>query len=348
MRSDATIPDAGLIPRGRSIARIFAVVVVYKMLPGASSTLRTLLAAAAKTSRKELDLEILIWDNTPGGQDPGELPNDVLYVSAPDNPGLAVAYNHALKLAGAEDYEWLLTLDQDSILPEHFLERIAGLVGELGPQERVGAIVPQVIADGRNISPFRFLWGAWPSWFQRGHVGISKRAAYAANSGATLRVSALRAIHGYDPMFPLDLSDTSVFHRLHESGKRVFIAGDLSLLHDFALLNKRGRMSLERYDASLLDDCAFWDIHMGTLARVERILRFAVRACKESLRPGDALFRQRTLLELKRRVMRSRKSRIMEWKQWAALRRDNLRAGPIHDGPAVRASAAQFPPVTKR
>jgi GT2 family glycosyltransferase len=321
-----TMPDAEKAASPRSIVRLFAVVVVYKMLPSDSSSLQTLLASAAKTSPNKLDLKILVWDNTPGGKDPGELPDEVLYVSAPHNPGLAVAYNHVLKLAEAEGYEWLLTLDQDSILQANFLSRIAELAYELRPAKTVGAIVPQVIADGRIISPFQFLFGAWPHWFGRGYVGISRRAAYAANSGATLRVSALREIGGYDPMFPLDLSDTSLFHRMHESGKSVFIAGDLLVHHDFALLNKHVRMSIERYDASLLDDCAFWDIYMGTIARFERIVRFAVRACKESFRSGESSFRERTFLELKRRLLKTRRERIAEWRAWATLRHNNSSA----------------------
>ncbi len=310
----------------RSIIRLFAVVVVYKMLPGESSSLQTLLAASAKTSSDELALRILVWDNTPGGQDPGELPNEVLYVSAPNNPGLAVAYNHVLKLAEAEGYEWLLTLDQDSILPASFLSRMAELACELRSVKTVGAIVPQVIADGRIISPFQFLFGALPHWFHRGYVGISRRAAYAANSGATLRVRALSEIGGYDPMFPLDLSDTNLFHRLHDSGKSVFVAGDLLVHHDFALLNKHARMSIERYDASLLDDCAFWDMYMGPTARFERILRFAVRICKGLFRSGESSFQERTLLELKRRLLKRRQKRIAEWRAWATLRNNSAQA----------------------
>jgi GT2 family glycosyltransferase len=298
------------------------------MLPGDSSSLQTLLASAAKASPGKLDLKILVWDNTPGGQDPGALPDEVLYVSAPHNPGLAVAYNYVLELAEMEGYEWLLTLDQDSTLPADFLSGIAERACELRPAKTVGAIVPQVIADGRIISPFQFLFGAWPHWFVRGYVGISRRAAYAANSGAALRVSALRRIGGYDPMFPLDLSDTNLFHRMHESGNSVFIAGDLLVHHDFALLNKHARMSVERYDASLLDDCAFWDIYMGPLARFERILRFAVRACREFFRSEESSFHERTLLELKRRLLKPRQERINEWRQWATLRRNNSAQAP--------------------
>jgi GT2 family glycosyltransferase len=306
-----------------SVIRLLAVVVIYKMQPRDSSTLQTLLATAANIPSDELDLKILVWDNTPGGQDIEEFPDGVLYESAPHNPGLPEAYNRALKLAEEEGYDWLLTLDQDSFLPANFLARIEDLARELGSVSTIGAIVPQVVADGRIISPFQFLFSAVPSWFRKGFVGVSRRAAYAANSGAVLRVAALLEIGGYDPMFPLDLSDTNLFHRLHRSGRRVFIAGDLSMHHDFALLKKDARMSIERYESSLRDDCAFWDIYMGPFARFERILRFAGRACRDFIKSSDPVFRERTLLELKRRLLKPRQQRIVEWKKWATLRSAN-------------------------
>jgi GT2 family glycosyltransferase len=338
----------------QSAVKLLAIVVVYKMQPLDSSTLQTLLATAANISLAELDLRIVVWDNTPGGQDIGELPGRILYESAPHNPGLSQAYNEVLKMAEAEGYEWLLTLDQDSSLPANFLARIAELARELSPVKTVGAIVPQVIADGRIISPFQFLFGAFPRWFSKGFVGISKRAAYAANSGAILRVSALREIGGYDPMFPLDLSDTNLFHRLHRSGKSVFIAGDLSMHHDFALLNKHARMSVERYEASLRDDCAFWDIYMGPIARFERILRFTGRACRDLIRSEEPAFRERTLLELKRRLLKPRQERIDEWKAWATLRsanNSNAQYLPLV-APAEQCSPSmkndEFEPLTKQ
>ena len=331
-----------------SFGSLLAVVVIYKLGPDESSTLRTLLATADNLSSGELNFKVVVWDNTPGGQTIEKLPDGVLYVSAPENPGLALAYNHLLALAEAEGYEWLLTLDQDSFLPADFLKRISDLIRELGPVKQIGAIVPQVIADGRIISPFHFVFKAIPRLFPRGFVGIWKRAVYAANSGAVLRVNAIRGIGGYDPMFPLDLSDTSLFHRLHASGKRVFISGDLRMQHDFALLNKQTRMSLDRYDASLLDDCAFWDMYMGPVARFERIVRFTVRALKELFTPAMADFRRRTVLELRRRLFKTRKARIAEWRTWAIVRRDGSSANmELQDRAIGRVRGEVSPPATK-
>jgi GT2 family glycosyltransferase len=328
-----------------SATRLLAVVVIYKMQPRDSSTLQTLVATAENISPDELDLKILIWDNTPGGQDVGELPTGVLYEPAPHNPGLAQAYNRALELAETEGYDWLLTLDQDSFLPANFLARIANLTRELSPTLAIGAIAPQVIADGRNISPFRFMFGAIPRWFNYGFVGVSESITIPVNSGTTLRVTALRQIGGYDPMFPLDVSDIDLFYRLQNSGKRVYIAGDLLVHHDLALLRKDKRMSLDRYRALLLDECAFWDMNLGSIARFERKIRLAGRICKDILKSEQSDFRKRTLLELKRRLLTPRRERITEWRAWATLRCDSSGKGENPRSLPINTSSAQRLPL---
>jgi GT2 family glycosyltransferase len=300
--------------------KLLAVVVIYKMRICESSTVRTLQDAAKRISRDKLELGILIWDNTPGGQDPGEIPEAVRYEAAPGNPGLAQAYNRALETARAEGYDWLLTLDQDSTLPTNFIIRIAEVAQKIKSTLNIAAIVPQVAGDGHNLSPFQFALGAIPRWFPYGTFGLLDGATYALNSGATFRVVALSQIGGYDPLFPLDVSDINLFHLLHRAGKRVFLAGDLLVSHDFALFDKHRRMSIERYHAQLFDECAFWDMNMGFLARVERMIRLAGRACKDLLTPEARPFRRLATSEIKRRLLTPRPQRIAEWTKWATER----------------------------
>ncbi len=300
--------------------RMLAVVVLYRMRPCDSRTLQTLLNAVRETSQAELEIAIFVQDNSPEDRGPGELPEGIRYEAAPGNPGLANAYNRALDIASAEGFEWLLTLDQDTTLPTDFLTRITKLTHTLASSPMIGAIVPQVIDEGRNLSPFRFALGSVPRWFRYGCVGISDCPTYALNSAATLRVAALRQIGGYDPMFPLDISDINTFHQLHRYGHKVFLVGDIRISHNFSLLDKHRRMSLDRYRALLWDECAFWDMNMGRVARLERMLRLAGRALKDFLAPEEAAFRKITLTELRRRLLTSRAKRIIQWRNWALAR----------------------------
>jgi GT2 family glycosyltransferase len=303
------------------VVRVCAVIVLYKIRASDSPSLQTLLAAAEEVSSSEIKLQILIQDNTPGGQNIGAIPGAIRYETAPENPGLADAYNRALEFAQANNYEWLLTLDQDTTLPRDYLVHMVKHVKHLGSDARICAIVPQMVDQGRNLSPFRFAAGFMPRWFAFGFVGTPSRATYALNSAAVLRVASLAEIGGYDYRFPLDISDIDLFHRLHAAGKRVFVAGDILVSHSFSLLNKDKRMSMDRYPKMLRDECAFWDLYMGPLARLERFVRLVGRVGKDYFLTDDPAFCRATLLELKRRLMTRRTQRIAEWMKSAENRR---------------------------
>jgi GT2 family glycosyltransferase len=303
------------------IVRVCAVIVLYKLKASECPSLQTLLAAAEEVSSSEIKLQILIQDNTPGGQSSGSLPSCIRYEAAPENPGLADAYNRALNFSQVNDYEWLLTLDQDTTLPRDYLVHMIKHMKRLDSEARICAIVPQMIDKGRNLSPFRFAAGFIPRWFAFGFVGTPHQATYALNSAAVLRVGALAEIGGYDYRFPLDVSDINLFHRLHAEGKRVFVAGDILVSHSLSLLNKDQRMSVDRYPIALRDECAFWDLYMGPLARLERFLRLLGRFGKDYFLTHDPAFRRATLLELKRRLVTRRRQRIAEWMKWAENRR---------------------------
>jgi GT2 family glycosyltransferase len=301
------------------VTKILAVIVLYKMQAFESPSFATLLAAAGHCSTNQ-DFTILIRDNTPGGQRPSRLPPGCRYESTPNNPGLADAYNRGLEIAKAEGHAWLLTLDQDTILPKDYLSGMIQHARRLQLSPEIAAIVPHVFDNGTKLSPFRFAGGAVPRWFASGYSGIATQPTYAINSAALLRTSALVEIGGYDPMFPLDVSDIRLFHRLSCLEKKVFIAGDIRVDHDFSLLDKNARMSTDRYRSMLLDECAFWDMNMGPLARFERTVRLAVRACRDHFRPGCENFRDASLRELKRRLITTRDQRISEWTTWARAR----------------------------
>lgn len=298
--------------------KILAVVVLYKLAPEASPTLRSLAELTACLPGDNLKLSILVWDNTPGGQKVTQL--GLRYIAAPNNPGLAAAYNTACEIAATEGFEWLLTLDQDTVLPKHFLTRIQDIIADLPATSRVAAIAPLVTDGDRTLSPYRLLAGAFPRWYPAGFLGTVSEAIYAVNSASTLRISAIREVGGYDPLFPLDLSDINLFHKLHAAGHSVFIAGDLRVHHELALLNKKERMNLDRYRDSLFDECAFYDLHMPFLGRLERLVRLAGRACKDSLKPDLSRFRKVTLKELTRRLSTRRSSRLKSWRAWAEKR----------------------------
>jgi GT2 family glycosyltransferase len=297
------------------VLHFLAVIVVYKRLPADTPTLQTLLEAKRVASSPTFQLSIFIADNTPGGQDPGTLPEGVSYRAAPDNPGLARPYNEAIVTAGQEGCSWLLTLDQDTHLPPDFLLLLERYARQYRKVDQVAAIVPQIADNGRIISPFRYVGGFLPRVLPSGTKGISGRHTSALNSASLLRVSALRQIGGYDPRLPLHNSDTRLYQHLDEAGKRVVVAGDIFVNHELAILQRQNRMTAERYRQMLADECDFWDRHMGLLGRTERLIRLLGRVCKGYLQGEDAMFRKVTLDEIRRRLLTRRSARLQAGEQ---------------------------------
>jgi GT2 family glycosyltransferase len=293
---------------------IFAVVVLYKVHPEQSATMRTLQRAAEAAADSPLKLRISVCDNTPGGQDVGPLAAGLRYQAAVDNPGLAAAYNSALATASAEGFQWLLTLDQDTDLPADFLTTLLKYVARYEPNQRIAAIVPHIVDKDRHVSPLRFVGGFLPSILPEDFDGVAKPFTTALNSASLLRVSALREVGGYDERFPLHNSDTSLFHRVGKAGKLIAVAGDLMVHHELAIMDRQDRMTAERYRLLLADERAFWDLHMGFLGRVERLLRLLARSVKDILQGRNKEFHAITLREAWYRLTTRRRSRVRQWK----------------------------------
>lgn len=295
--------------------RVFAVIVLYKVLPANSVSLQTLLAAKDWAQGERIDLQILLYDNTPGSQDPGVLPTGVHYESASENRGLADAYNRALEIAQMQGFEWLLTLDQDTVLPHSFLRALGSALDQVTAVPEVAAVVPQITGEGRMLSPNYFLFDVLPRFFPKGFRGISPRPTFAFNSASTLRIRALRDIGGYSPLFWLDNSDAYIYRQLHLHGRQVYVAGDIQVDHEFSMFDVKQRVSLARYQNIVDAGCAFWDLELGTLAGLYHTASLVYRLYKHWKRGDDPAIRKITRETLRRRIFQSRRRRIREWKR---------------------------------
>ena len=293
--------------------RIFAVIILYKITAAESPTYRTLLQSCADLAPGAVDLKILLYDNSPGAHPQPDLPGNVQYLAASANKGLADAYNAATELAGAEGFTWLLTLDQDTELPQTFLSDLAVVAVSQQDHADVAAIVPHISAGSRSVSPNWFAGGCLPRWFPQDFHGIPKTTVYAFNSGSTLRVDALRRIGGYSALFWLDYCDAYIYRSLARAGYRVFVAARIHLQHDFSLLDVKNKMSLQRYANSLEAGSAFYDSEMSTLAGLEHTLRLTVRFLKQIYKKTGSDFSSATFSTLRRRLLLSRKTRLQEW-----------------------------------
>jgi glycosyltransferase involved in cell wall biosynthesis len=291
---------------------ILAVIVLYKTAALDSVSATSLKRALTTVGQGNVRFQVLFFDNSPvAGVAPGMFENED-YVSVPENAGLACAYNRGMLIAEKEGFEWLLTLDQDTSLPEDFLVGMVEGIGLAGDDAQIAGIVPQIFGSGRRLSPYTFRWGAVPKWFPPDCSGVMDRATYALNSASLFRLSALRQVGGYDNRFWLDASDHMMFHALAAYGKRIYVAGEIHVQHALSVLDKGTSMPGARYENMLAAESAFWDLHMGLLAHGERNLKLFVRLMRQCLR-GESELRNISFRYLGLRLLRTRRYRLARW-----------------------------------
>jgi GT2 family glycosyltransferase len=304
---------------GEKLCSILAIIVLYGMAPSDSVTLTSLARALKAPCASKLRLKVLLFDNSLEAHTPPEMFGEQVYLPVADNRGLAEAYNVGLRMAEEQGYSWLLTLDQDTSLPEDFLSTVSDRIALVDGDNQIAAVVPKLQGHGRTLSPYRFRWGALPTRFEPSYSGVPNDAVYALNSASLMRVKALRQVGGYDPRFWLDASDHAIFCLLADFGKRVYVDSNIEVQHRLSLLGGKESMSAVRYEGLLAAESAFWDLRMNMLANWERNARLLVRLIRQ-IRSGDKKLQSISWKHLVRRLLHSRRYRLRLWEQAVASR----------------------------
>jgi GT2 family glycosyltransferase len=291
---------------------ILAVIVLYKMRPENSTAYQTLQTAISRLGAKRGAVRILLYDNAPDTPVPGGLPQDVLYVPAARNEGVAGAYNYALSLAAREGFAWMLTLDQDSQLPPEFLLRMHSIALRLHDVSETGAIVPHLLSGGRLLSPVRIRpWGV--RYLPRHIAGFAIGEIHAFSSASLFRVKALQQIDGCHPGFWLDYQDAYLYRKLHQCGKKVYIAEDLEVEHDLSLLSGSRTMGVERFTNFLQAESAYCDLFRGRIGGLALTARLVGRIWRQQRNRADPAIRRLTRKAFLRRIFQSRRERLHDW-----------------------------------
>jgi GT2 family glycosyltransferase len=296
---------------------LFAVIVLYRVPIESCVTYRTLLRASNLVEQGAARLSILLYDNSPEPQTPVDVPPSVSYRHSARNDGVAGAYNVALKLAQEAGCDWLLTLDQDTTLPEHFLLDLLPCAERLATDMSVAAIVPQVFHAGRMISPHFYVAGAWPRFLPAGFDGMAPAPLFAINSASLLRTAAVAGIGGYDPAFWLDASDHSLFSRLARAGGRVYVLGGLQVEQQLSHLDHDAPLSPERQRNILEAESAFWDLERSAAAGFAYTLVLVRHLAGMVRRSEDPKRRALVLRSIVDRLIHSRSFRRRRWQRQA-------------------------------
>lgn len=293
---------------------ILAVIVLYNKALSDSPSLSSLQMAASSLSEKEARVKILVYDNTPGGQHPGTLPKNVEYHCGSGNGGLATPYNLGLAMAAKEGFDWLLTLDHDTVLPASFLRRVGNAARTLSMRSDIAGILPEIVDGDILISP-QVLYCGRRKRVPANFVGIPKQEVVAINSGTAWNVRSLQEIGGFNTLFWLDYLDFWACHAIQRQNKRFYILGDIQVDHELSLNDRDHRMSPARFENYLKAQSAFFDLYKGFGDRFVLTFRLFATFSAQLLRRENIELRRLSWKYFTRRVFDSRTKRIATWKK---------------------------------
>ena len=249
--------------------------VLYKRKALDSESFATLLEILDADPMLREHFRLVIFDNSPETHLAPPCPIPLTFVGDTSNPGLAAPYNEALGLADRSGSTWLLLLDQDTKLTHAFLTELCDAT-TVAPVA-VAAIVPKLMGPRGLKSPLPVPWlNVRP--LDSSFTGVVNRKVMAFNSGACLKVSAVREVGGFPREFWLDYLDHAVFHLLQRAGGRVQVLSAV-LTHDLSLDDLKNKGSHSRFANLLAAERRYYRMYGS---RTQKALA-RLRLLKESL-----------------------------------------------------------------
>lgn len=232
-------------------AGLAAVLVLYKCNIADSHSFRTFMRAVQVAG---IEVPLLIYDNSPLPQltDVSQMPG-VTYHHDSSNGGLVAAYNFASKGCESSGVKWLLLLDQDTALPETYLQVFLQTVPLAQPE--CVAFVPRVRINGRVSSPKRFILTRPRLSVSSTFSGPVREEIVAINSGMFVNVEHLRCSGGYPAHYHLDAVDFWFCASAYAAGKYMHVL-DSTVDHSLSIRDMSS-VSIERWESITGSDANF-------------------------------------------------------------------------------------------
>lgn len=140
----------------------------------------------------------------------------VVYMTEDANRGIAYALNHIMKAADKDNYDWVVTMDQDSIIPHGLLKAYK----ENLSVKELGIICPQAIDKRRTYE----LPKSYPK---------KEYVNKCITSGSCTSVRAWKKVGGFDNKLFIDLVDNDFCKRIILSKYKILKLNNIILDQEF-------------------------------------------------------------------------------------------------------------------
>ncbi|MCO4646487.1 hypothetical protein Si021_00286 [Streptococcus infantarius subsp. infantarius] len=199
-------------------------------------------------------------------------PKGVRYDSCGENKGIAFALNELMKMAASDGFEWLITMDQDSIMPDNIVESYSKVIEE--SDDKLAIICPQVIDKRRKYMQIADLEG-------------SEYVNECITSASCTSIKAWEKIGGFDDWLFIDLVDNEFCKRLIVSGYKILKLNHLVLDQEFGSIQPKGEFSQK-----------FW-ITLSKMLKNENIAKFSY---KKTVNPMRVYYTCRNIIYVNRKL----------------------------------------------
>lgn len=154
----------------------------------------------------------------------------------PNNYGLAYALNEAFNIAFQGEFEWLVTMDQDSSLSEGYVDTCRRLIKEI-KDNRIGIICSDVrdLNGYKNDTPIRS--------YSNNEVSCFREIA-CITSGAFTNVKAGIECGGFDNSMFIDQIDYDLCFKLRSCGYSIYRSNDIYINHELGRIEQKNLLGV--------------------------------------------------------------------------------------------------------
>lgn len=223
--------------------RILPVIVIYNSFVSASES-ATYNYLLKEYEKGEIDT-IFVYDNSTERKywDQNKLTKFV-YETTHENKGLSYAYNRAARYAADNGYDWLLILDQDTILPNNLLKAYRE-ASDSNPGIRL--FMPKVMTtSGSPLSPARMNHYMPVKNFSLPEGLINPAHYCIINSGLLINVEAFSKVGGYNEAVMVDFADFQFIERFSSFFDQAYVV-DAVCLQSFSNQEQSNVNKLNRF-----------------------------------------------------------------------------------------------------
>lgn len=133
-----------------------------------------------------------------------QLPDNIVYLSEGKNKGIAYALNKIMERAKTDGYRWVLTMDQDSILPDGMVRDFSRYLS----RPKIGIVCPQVIDKRRK-------------YMETKHGDDEEYVKKCITSSSCTSIDIWEKIGKFDEWLFIDLVDDEFCKRMTVSGYKI-------------------------------------------------------------------------------------------------------------------------------